>query len=457
MRKLLLALGVLLAVGSALGAELRARRPGTILFKLKPNASTASRASLLAALRSLHSQSAMGPGQKALLLQDSRLQVCVCSANHGAEEKACDRLMASGAVQFAQPDYVVAPCQVVPNDPGFGYEWWQWDIDAPHAWEQTTGNRSVLVAVCDTGFDLHHPDLSPNFVLPGYNVVDGSEDVTPLYSHGTCVAGLIGAAGNNGVGVAGVAWQVSLLPIKISSPLLTGGRAFVSDIVAGIVYAANRGAQIVNLSFDAAGLGPINEAADYLRGRGGLLIVSAGNEDVDPGYTDYPGFLAIGATGSGMLQDLHLPSNYGTFVDMVAPGDLLYTTGDAEPYTYFAGTSASAAVVSGVASLVAALNPRFTPANIETVIRQSCLDIGPPGEDAVYGRGRISASAAIDMTAGDLNRDGAVNQADYLAFRASLGSSLDQPTYNPLADYDGDGRVSYSDYTIWYQCYRARL
>ena len=450
-----LALGTILAGGlTDAWAEPTARRPGTVLFKLKPNANPSAVASLLNSLSRYRATDLSQPIQTARLFHDCFLNVAFCDTRH-TEESLCQRLVASGAVQFAQPDYVVEPSDVVPNDPGFAFQWWQGNIGTPAAWARTTGDHSILVGICDSGFSVEHPDLAQNFVLPGYNVVDGSTVVTPEYSHGTCVAGVIGAIGDNAQGVVGVAWRVSMLPIKVANPVLGGGRAYISDIVAGIVHAANQGARIVNVSFDAAGSDAVHQAALYLRSRGGLLVVAAGNEDLDPRYPDYPSFLAVGATGSGPIEDRHMPSHTGGFIDLVAPGDALYTTGDNEPYTYFSGTSAAAPVVSGVAALIYSAQPWFAPSQVEVILRQSCLDLGFPGEDLEFGSGRVSASAAIDMAVGDLNGDKRVNQGDYAAFRSALGSSAGQSQYNPLADYDGDRRVTYSDYTLWYRCCRG--
>ena len=116
-------------------------------------------------------------------------------------------------MNFAEPDYLLPVANALPDDPQYTSQWFHKTINSPAAWEYTTGNASVLVAVCDSGVDASHPDLAANLSLPGFNVVNQSSDKTPIVAHGTAVAGVRGAVGNNDVGVTGVNWNVRILPI----------------------------------------------------------------------------------------------------------------------------------------------------------------------------------------------------------------------------------------------------
>ena len=118
-------------------------------------------------------------------------------------------------------------------------------VNSPGAWGYTTGNSSILVAVCDTGIDATHPDLLPNLHLPGFNVVDGNTDTAPVAPHGTEVAGILGAVGNNNVGVTGMNWGVQILPVRITDNSDT--TAWCSSMASGIEWAADQGAKVINL------------------------------------------------------------------------------------------------------------------------------------------------------------------------------------------------------------------
>ncbi len=147
------------------------------------------------------------------------------------EEQIAAELKASGAVDFAEPDYAIAP-DATPDDPNFGNQWQHSKINSPGAWDINTGSSSVLIAVCDTGVQTNHPDLQANLQLPGFNAYDNSTNVEDDHGHGTFVSGCMGAVGNNGMGVAGVAWNIKILPIRITYD--STGYAYFSDMAEGM-------------------------------------------------------------------------------------------------------------------------------------------------------------------------------------------------------------------------------
>ncbi|MBM4040618.1 MAG: PKD domain-containing protein [Planctomycetes bacterium] len=383
---LCLAVGLLASKGAA-GQGNGAGGKGRILYQLKRGAG----APQLAAL----DQRARARGLARLrVLRGLGVEVAHFPLDRTMERAVCAELMATGAVAFAEPDRLVQPV-ALPNDPYYGRQWQHARINCPGAWDITTGNTSVLVAVCDTGVSSSHPDLAANLQLPGYNTADGSTNTAPVYDHGTGVAGCIGAVGNNGAGVAGVAWRVKILPIRITNR--SDGAAYISDAAEGIRHAADQGAKVVNLSYLMAGYATIDSAAEYLRGKGGLLFVAAGNDAQDPGWPDFASFIAVGATDSADAKAGF--SNFGAFIDVVAPGVSVYSTSGSSSYAYMSGTSFASPIAAGLAALICAVNPSFNPGEVENIIFSTCKDLGAAGDDEVFGHGRIDAAAAIARAA----------------------------------------------------------
>jgi thermitase len=371
----------------AVHADARKPAPGEqrVLYKLKEGAAGAQLGAFNAVL------------QKYDLREDRKLikdKVTRGKAMTPAElgpNAICTELRASGAVDFAEPDRLIAP-GCVPNDPLYSSQWFHTTIGSPTAWDATVGSRSVIAAVCDTGVESTHPDLSANLRLPGYNSVDGSANTEPVMAHGTSVAGCIGAVGNNGTGVSGVNWTVSILPVRITNR--SDGWAYYSDMASGIQWAADAGARVVNLSYDAASSSTVDYAAQYLRGKGGLLFIAAGNSGQDTSTTCpiSPYSLVVGATES--TDTLAGYSNYGTNVDLVAPGSSIYTTTTGGSYACVSGTSFASPVAAGVAALVFAANPSLTASQAENAILSTCADLGSALAGKV-GHGRVNAAGAV--------------------------------------------------------------
>jgi subtilisin family serine protease len=306
------------------------------------------------------------------------------------------RLAASGDFDLVQFDLEVSAVGNAPNDPLYATQWHLGTIGAPIAWSITTGDPSVVVAVCDSGVDLDHPDLAP-LLVSGYNAVDqlpqsSGGPVDGLTDHGTQVAGCVAAATDNGTGIAGLGWNLRIMPIRVSN--LPGDTASLSDIVKGVLWAVDQGATVVNVSFTGVETPFAAEAGAYARAHGATVVWAAGNAASSLGAIDPPNLLVVGATDQ--LDALASFSNYGNGIDLVAPGVSIVTTkigGYASPN----GTSFAAPIVAGALALVRSANPSLSEAAAEFTVTSSATDLGAPGEDALFGSGRLHVGSAVAL------------------------------------------------------------
>lgn len=305
------------------------------------------------------------------------------------------------------------------------------------AWDIETGEgKPVIVAVLDTGIDFYHPDLKRETIwrnpkpnkkgddkngyvndLIGWNFVDNTNNVWDDDGHGTFVAGIIAAASNNGLGMAGLNWGVRIMPLKIMDTF-GHGRAF--NVAKAIVYAVDHGAKVINLSLEAELISVIDQMAiDYAHKKGALVVVAAGNqgsETKDRSPVSLNHVLGVGALD---LNDKRAGfSNWGPHIKIAAPGvDILslrarrtdfillsqakdYKAGESfvGPKAMFmraSGTSFSAPMVSAVASLIWAKNPNLTNEQVERMLIESADDLEVPGWDQLTGAGRLNAVDAL--------------------------------------------------------------
>lgn len=321
-------------------------------------------------------------------------------------------------VLWAEPNYIYYPT-AIPQDQYYNqYQWDMVNINMEAAWDITKGDRFVIVAVLDTGIIPNHPDLKAN-LLPGVDFVGGSKsastrsyiitdndptDETPQAqggSHGTHVAGIIGAVTNNQIGVAGVNWQVKILPIRALTRF--GGTSW--DIAEGIYYAIDQGVDIINMSFGG------NYDSYYQReairdavASGITIIAATGNENSAVYYpAAYPETIAVAAVGRNNSKTAY--SNYGPEVDIAAPGgnygeSILSTWGYYQDgytipnYAGMVGTSMAAPHVSGVAALLVASGVN-DPKEIRARLLNNARDLGREGRDEYYGYGLLDAYGAL--------------------------------------------------------------
>ncbi len=316
----------------------------------------------------------------------------------GREGEFIDRLRRRPDVEHAQPNYVYRAL-FTPNDPYFGQQWNLPAVHAPEAWDVTQG-AGVRVAVVDTGVDCGHPDLSGQCAAQ-VNYVGGFQDDN---GHGTHVAGIIAALTNNGVGVAGVASGVKLVALKV---LDQNGEGTTATAAAAIVDAVRLyGAKVINLSFggprDPGGPDAVLQAAiDEAYARGAVVVAAAGNCNpscttiIDPAAMDH--VLAVAAVNNNRERASF--SNYGSYIDLAAPGENILSTSPRCGYRFMSGTSMAAPHVSAVAALVLSLRPDLGPDAVATILFQTADDLGAPGRDPCYGYGLVNAYRAVRAVA----------------------------------------------------------
>jgi subtilisin family serine protease len=313
-------------------------------------------------------------------------------------ERARARLAADPAIAVAELNRV-RYALATPNDPRFAADQqYLLPLRLPAAWDVSRGSVSVKVAIVDTGVDLDHPDLSPR-VVAGYDFVNNDAIAQDDEGHGTMVAGVAAAATNNGIGIAGVAWNASIMPVKV---LDETGSGYDFDIARGITWAADNGAQVINLSLG----GPwssvtLYDAIDYARKKGAVVVAAAGNDGA-PQFS-YPAFYAdIAVAATDAAGDAAWFSNSGYWVDVTAPGIGVTSTalaaGPAEAYATGSGTSFASPIAAGLLALVWAQHPGWTQAQVGTQLVRA-WDRGPRGLDAFYGFGVVDALAAVGGSA----------------------------------------------------------
>lgn len=316
-------------------------------------------------------------------------------------------------VEFAEVDILVPPSRL-PNDPLFGSQWHLAKISSPSAWDQSTGYSGLIVAVLDSGVDGAHSDLA-SAMVSGWNIFDNNSNTSDVYGHGTKVAGTIAATADNANGVSGVLWNSRIMPVRISD---LAGWATSSNIAQGLIWAADHGARIANISYEVSNSATVTSAAQYFQNLGGVVTVSAGNAGSVLSSADNPYVLTVSATDN---QDLLASwSNRGSNIDVAAPGVNVYTTTKGGGYSAVSGTSFSAPVAAGVAALVLSANPALTGAQALNIVKASADDLGTTGWDPNYGAGRVNAAAAVAMA---LNTSAGDRVAPMVSFAAPQDGS----------------------------------
>ncbi len=296
-------------------------------------------------------------------------------------------------ILFAEPNYHLYATDTFPNDPNFGNQYGLIAIHAPEGWDTTTGSAAVIIAIIDTGVDLTHVDLAGKIVA-GYDFVNNDAVAQDDNGHGSHVAGIAAASSNNGVGVAGTSWGARIMPVKV---LDSGAGGYFADAAAGIIWATDHGAHIINLSLGSTTHSQIfKDAIDYAYNHGVTLVAASGNSGsgIILYPARYPNVIAVGATDN--TNTLAGFSNYGAELDVVAPGVDIYSTGI---NTYFlnSGTSMATPYVSGLVAILRGIPGSGSPANLAWAIKSTALDLGVPGRDNYYGDGLIQMDSAIQL------------------------------------------------------------
>lgn len=338
-------------------------------------------------------------------------------------QRACGRILAAHPGAVCEPNYVYRAGKTS-NDPKAASQWALGKISASSAWNVTTGSESVTVAVIDTGVDYNHADLAANiwqnpgeiagnsidddhngFVddWHGVNVYSGGNPSDPFddNAHGTHCAGIIGAIGDNGTGIAGINWRVKIMPVKF---LNASGSGSLFDAQRGIDYAMKNGADIISASWGGGGFSQsmankITEA----QAAGVLFVAAAGNDGLNNDqYPTYPASYTnqniISVAASNSSDELAYFSNFGVkSVDIAAPGQTIMSTIPGG-YANFSGTSMATPYVAGLAALVKAAHPEYTWRELKSAVLNSGDRVSAFGSKMLTGR-RINAAAALSVVA----------------------------------------------------------
>lgn len=353
------------------------------------------------------------------------------------------------AVIYAEPNYLFQTCKT-PNDPYFSNQWAlnqlnKYDIHAPDAWDIETGSSDTVVAIIDTGVDYNHIDIIDNIwhdqngnpghdfvdinvnaylppeyeLYPDEDYVESDGDPLDVLGHGTHCAGIVGAVGNNNIGITGVSWQCKIMPVKAGFKIKflsnLAGKFETDDIINAIHYAADNGADIISFSFGRYGeVKSIEDACNYAYNKGVLLIASAGNENCEAFHipSSYENVISVGATDEYDKKASF--SNYGQYVDIAAPGvnilslrakdTDMYDDGGShiinKDYYIASGTSMSCPIVSGIATLILSKNSSLSNRQIKDILINSVDKITPC---ANLGKGRINAYEALLRDSNQVN------------------------------------------------------
>ena len=370
---------------------------------------------------------------------------------------AANRLRALGAAVARADLDAEGSLAEIPNDPSFGLQYALRntgqvvvgvagvagaDVGATTAWNTTHGS-SLVIAVLDSGIDPH-AELAGR-ILPGINVPDNTTVTADECNHGTHVAGILAAAGGNGVGIAGLSWNARLLPVVV----VNGCTGFEANVATGLIWAVDNGARLVNMSLQFYAFNPVfQQAIQYAHAQGALLVAATGNN----GNTNvaaparWPETIAVAATDN--RDERANFSNFGPEVDIAAPGVSVYSLLGTSGYTYKSGTSMSAPHVTGAAALLWSYNPGLTRDQVRALILAGADDLGDPGADPLFGSGRLDIAASLALAPPptrpeDLNGDGAVDAQDIAILLGAWGTCLDCDACP--ADLTGDCAVGAPD------------
>jgi serine protease len=367
--------------------------------------------------------------QEALVKADLGVTLISANAQIGIQQlkipvgKTVEEMVAAFSkrsdVEYAEPNYI-AHAFMTPNDPYYSYQWHMPQINMPAAWDQSTGIQSVVVAVIDCGVAYETygaytqaPDLAGTHFVAGYDFVNNDSHPNDDCGHGTHVTGTVAQTTNNAVGVAGVAFDCSIMPIKV---LDASGNGTYTAIVNGITFAADNGAEVINMSLGGAtGSTALQNAVIYAHNAGVTIVCAAGNAGTSA--AQYPAAYTDCISVSAVRYDRTYPSysSYGSTIDICAPGGdvtvdqnadgypdgVLQQTHDGVTYGtfgyyFFEGTSMASPHVAGVAALlISKAGGSMTPDAVRAALQNTATDLGPAGWDQHYGYGEVNASAAL--------------------------------------------------------------
>jgi len=385
-------------------------------------------------------------------------------------QKIIDEYYKTGEIEYAEPDYIyktqvhqIKQAVISPNDPNYRYQWGLnndgfistalrnfhskngVDINIEKAWEIETGSDSIIVAIIDTGLNINHPEIKDRlWIKKGKNFIknEDSNDLSSKNDHAINVAGIIGAHANNKLSYTGIDWNCKLMILKT---LDNNGEGYNTDISEAIHYAVDNGARVINLSLGGHENSILMSKAIEKALKNNVVVVAAmGNDNNEKiNYpAAYPGVIAVGAINAESNRSnpfynvLLSGSNYGKYISVVAPGDVIFglVNNDLLNVVYYmSGTSQATPHVSGLASLLLAQNSKRTPSEIKSIIEKTADDqMGDPSEDTpgwdkYYGYGRINAYRALSSNIKNEDNESNKNKINVYPNPARQSFSCDFP------------------------------
>lgn len=377
------------------------------------------------------------------------IDATLCSAPAGTADARVAELNTLPEVAYAESNYLVDGA-LTPTDPLYASSQYAPQlIGAESAWDLTTGSPDVTVAVLDSGISYTHPEFAGR-ILPGYDFVNNDANPTDDQGHGTHVSGILAAALNNNEGIAGIAPGIKIMPVKVLNAANAGN---VVNVANGLIYAADNGARIANMSLVfSTNSQTLLDAVRYAAGRDVFIVAAAGN--AGGGITFYPAAyeepIAVAATNS---SDLHYTlSNFESFVDIAAPGQDVWssywTAADPNGYKMLSGTSMATPHISAVAALLLSRNAALKPADLRLILQSTAVDLGVTGWDPYFGYGRVDAASAV-TTAGGWTPVTATPTATATSTQTPTPTAT--PTAIPYVQRGNAGGANFTDSTarVW--------
>lgn len=413
--------------------------------------------------------------------------------------------LATGLVEYAEPNYIGRGGGVeglAPNDQYYNRQWGLHndgafdaeslagaDISMEAAWELTQGSTGIIVAILDSGIRLNHPEFAGRFWfntaevtnngqdddlngytddIVGWDFVNDDNAAADDHGHGTNVSGILAAAGDNGIGYAGIDWNCRVMPCKILDNENSG---FYSWWTEAIYYAVDHGASVINMSVGGESFSSaMREAVDYAHANGVVVVTCMMNSNENRRFypAAYVNTIAVGATGTNderavpFFWDPASGSNFGGHIDLVAPGSLIYgldESSDTNFNSFFGGTSQAAPLVSGVVALIKGLSPALDVEAIRYILRNTADDqVGKPSEDLpgwdiYHGAGRLNAFRALEAVVNTVSvedqQDAGLELTVYpnpgrAGEAGTLEVRVEQPQDAWLSVWDSLGKLWYS-------------
>src|SRR3990167_5323018 len=392
-KKLIAALFVLIAI-AFIGFPAQADQPvpefapGQILVRFKPGLPIQARDAHLKQFGAWYQS------------EFPEIDVTIAGVRDGEELAVIDQLEGTDPIVYAEVNGLVFAVETIPNDPRWAEQYGPVRIKGPQAWDLSTGSESVVISVIDTGVACNHEDLAGKCVA-GFDFVNNDPDPSDDHGHGTHVAGIAAANTNNGLGVAGMCWACLVQPVKV---LNSGGSGTWEAVAAGNIWAADNGANVINMSLGGSGFSQVmKDAVDYAYAKGVLIFAAAGNSGGEGVLypARYDSVIAVAATDS--LDNRASFSTYGPEVELAAPGVgnlSSVPTGacslcDPSGYRSLSGTSMATPHAAGTGGLLLSFRSGLSNVKVRQALQVTAVDRGDFWRDKLSRLGLVDAYTAL--------------------------------------------------------------